>query len=93
MKAYNVSEWHGMPLYNCTACGYDTLDETEMLRHEATHQPPPQPQPKPVRVLDRFANVVADVAAETNVVADVAAETNVVADTLSLIAKKAKKEE
>lgn len=57
---YDVKTWNGMPLYLCRQCAFDTLDENEMHKHEATHVAPAPPEVVQVQVLDRFGNVVED---------------------------------
>lgn len=58
MTGYVVGKWNGLPLYNCEMCPFDTLVESEMLRHIAGHQAPPEPEMVVVQVFDRFGNVV-----------------------------------
>lgn len=55
---YDVKTWNGMPLYLCLQCAFDTLDEGDMHKHEATHVAPAPPEIVQVQVLDRFGNVV-----------------------------------
>lgn len=67
---YDVKKWNGMPLFLCQECPYDTLDESEMKKHEATHVAPAPPEVVQVLVLDRFGNVVEDEVIEVVIPAD-----------------------
>lgn len=59
MTNYDVLTWNKMPLYQCRLCSYDTLDETEMSKHQVdAHTPAPEQVEVKVQLLDRFGNVV-----------------------------------
>lgn len=67
---YDVKKWNGMPLFLCPECPFDTLDESEMKKHEANHMVPASPEVVQVQVLDRFGNVVENEVIEVVIPAD-----------------------
>lgn len=69
---YDVKTWNGMPLFLCRECPFDTLDESEMKKHEANHVAPAPPEIVQVQVLDRFGNVVENEVVEVVIPADAA---------------------
>lgn len=53
---YEVLLWHGVEIYQCTRCPFDTRKLEEMEQHIADHE---RPKPTPGKtVIDRYGNVV-----------------------------------
>ena len=58
---YTVGKWHDLPVYQCTACPFDSLKREEAERHyEDRHVPKTQTKPVQVPVYDRFGNLITE---------------------------------
>lgn len=42
-EPYTVTQWHGLPNYNCNQCQFSTINQSEMLKHLEIHQPKTEP--------------------------------------------------
>ena len=54
---YKISEWNGLPLYQCTKDSFSTLNKDVMEEHIKQYMPAPKTFSAPIET-DRFGNKV-----------------------------------